>query len=79
MKPLAILLALTLPALAAPFPVTDEDQNNIAAICLAAMKSPAVNDQVSMQIANWCVNWQARVKAAQAKPVETPAATEPKQ
>jgi hypothetical protein len=73
MKTIVALLVLTSTAFAAPFPVTDEDQNNIASMCALAAKSPTVDIAVTAYIATWCVNWQTRVKAAaQVKSEEAP-------
>lgn len=65
------------PALAAPFSVTDEDQNNIASICAVAARAPNVDIAVNAQVAAWCVNWQGRMKAAVAQPKPADPAPEP--
>ena len=65
---IGVLLLLSL-AHAAPFTVTDQDQANVANICMAAVKSPNVNDAQTLGIAGWCMNWQQRMSAAaQVKP-----------
>ena len=46
---------------AAPFPVTDEDQNNIASICPIAARSPVIDIQLTANIASWCANWDKRM------------------
>lgn len=62
---LALILSfLSSAALAAPFPVTDEDQNNIASICPIAARSPVIDIQLTANIASWCANWDKRMKAA---------------
>lgn len=70
-----IMLLYTFVAHAADFPVTDDDQKFIAAICTIAAKSPLTNDQQTASIANWCVMWgnrmQAAEKAKQVKAAET--------
>jgi hypothetical protein len=79
MRIFAIILALISSAFAAPFPVTDDDQNNIASICALAAKSPTVDIAVTVNIATWCVNWQTRMKAAaQVKPADPPPPPEQK-
>lgn len=52
------------------FSVTDEDQKNIAVICAIAARSPANAIEGVASIANWCVQWNARVQAAEKAPAD---------
>ena len=62
---MVLFLLVTGLARAADFPVTDDDQKSIAAICTIAAKSPLTNDQQTASIANWCVMWGNRMQAAE--------------
>ena len=53
-------------AFAKDFTVSDQDQMAVATICATAARSPAVSVDVNAQIANWCVQWSARMQAANA-------------
>lgn len=61
-------LTLTVPASAAEFPVTDADQQNILAVCEIAARSASIPIEQTAGIAQFCVNWKARIaKAAEPK------------
>ena len=61
---LAALLALALLANAKEFTVNDNDQAVIVEVCAMAARSPAQTIEVSANVANWCVAWGQRIKAA---------------
>lgn len=65
---LAVLL-LASPAAAKDFPVTDEDQRAIVVMCQMAVKSPAVDIDTTASLANWCLQWRGRMRAADAPPL----------
>lgn len=69
---IALATALAGPAMAAPLTLSDDDQSMVAGLCVISIKSPNVNDQNTLGIASWCINWQNRMKAAQAKPADPP-------
>ena len=60
---LATMLALSA-ANAKEFTVNDNDQAVIAEVCAMAARSPAQTIEISANVANWCVAWGQRVKAA---------------
>lgn len=73
MRSFLLLLLLTSSALAADFPVNDQDQANIQGICDTAAASPSLNRDMRAGIASWCVAWEKRVAEA-AKPQDKPPA-----
>ncbi len=58
------ILALYSPCFAADFPVSDQDQSNIAFLCETAARSPNLPIEQVVTAAQFCVQWKARVKAA---------------
>jgi hypothetical protein len=65
-----VMLLFLSPASAKEFPVNDQDQQAVLAICDVAAQNPTATtaDQVRTmraQISGWCVKWQDRMKEAE--------------
>ena len=69
---------LAAPAIAADVTVNEPDQKAIAQICSIAAKSPAISDQQTVQIAQWCVVWANRMDLAGKEPPKLPPTAENK-
>lgn len=67
-----IWLALFLACQAALLTSTDQEQQTILTICRIAAKSPAVGDEDTAGIAQFCVAWKAKMQAAEQKAKEEP-------
>lgn len=59
-----VWLALVLACDAKEFTVTDADQANVAFICDQAAISPNINRRDRLGVAQFCVQWEDRMKAA---------------
>ena len=75
MRALLLLLAATTTAIAGELTVSEQDQQNIQAVCDIAARSMELNREGRANISAYCVAWEKRVQDAKAP--QTAAAPKP--